>query len=85
MHKFRLLYNMKKKKKKSSFPLIKPQIKRRLVIFWVLKLISYFDHISKMDTRNINNLVTFKEKNSVLMALIQVQITQQTDTKIINP
>ena len=34
-------------------------------------------------TRNINNVITFKEKNSDLLALTRVHITQQTDTKII--
>ena len=60
-------------------------MKRKLVIFWIFKLYHIFDHISIKQTRNINNLITFKEKNSVLLTLTWVHIAdrQQADTKII--
>ena len=70
--------------KKSSFPLIKPQIKRKLVIFWALKVISHFflSYFNK-GNQKYQQSDHILGKKSVLLALTRVRITQQTDTKII--
>ena len=64
-------------------PLIKPQMKRKLVIFWDLKLVSHFSSYFNKANLKYQQFDHIYGKNSVLLALTRVHITQQTDTKII--